>query len=171
MKSSPLRSGDLELNQDVDRQQKIWTFQRIGWAGMALVIFAALAGLFGSGLFARSVTNDDRQLFSMEYDRFGRYKGELVFRFRLSPEAVAARYVTLWVNRAYWADQAVEHILPEPTGTRIESDGFVYTFEMGTTNTSGVLTFRLRPECIGGAHGHFRMNGQGSARFRQFIFP
>lgn len=171
MNSSPLRLGDLELHQDLDRQQRMWVVQRIGWAGMALIILAAFAGLFGSGLFGRAITSDDRQLFSLEYDRFGRYESELEFRFSLSPEATAARHVTLWVNRAYWTDQAIEHILPEPTGTRIESDGFVYTFEMGTTNTSGVLTFRLRPEYIGGAHGHFRMNEQGSARFHQFIFP
>jgi hypothetical protein len=43
------RVGDLEVNQDLDFQRHVWWFQRIGLVGMALVVVAALLGLFGGG--------------------------------------------------------------------------------------------------------------------------
>jgi hypothetical protein len=43
------RVGDLELEQDVQYQQRSWAFERIGWIAMSLIAIAALLGLTGSG--------------------------------------------------------------------------------------------------------------------------
>src|SRR6185503_10274526 len=80
MTSPPVRIGDLELNQDLDLQRKTWTVQRIGWGGMALIVVAALAGVFGSGPLTRTEVTDNPQTFRLLYDRFGRYEGELVLQ-------------------------------------------------------------------------------------------
>jgi hypothetical protein len=65
MASSPVRIGDLEINQDLGAQQKTWTIQRIGWGGMALIVLAALGGAFGSGPLARTDVTDDQQTFRL----------------------------------------------------------------------------------------------------------
>jgi hypothetical protein len=34
----------------------VWTFQRVGWVAMLLVVIAALAGLFGTGPLDRGIS-------------------------------------------------------------------------------------------------------------------
>jgi hypothetical protein len=43
------RVNDLEVEQDLDFQQRMWAFERAGWIVMLLVISAALAGFFHHG--------------------------------------------------------------------------------------------------------------------------
>lgn len=171
MASSPVRIGDLEINQDLDTQRNTWAIQRIGWAGMALIVLAAVAGLFGSGPLARKTVVDDLQLLRLEYDRFGRYEGELFLRLDLTPEATKTDRVTVWIDRTYWTNHAIEQITPEPVSSSIALDGFLYTFEVGTQRAPAAIIFRLRPEYLGALDGHIRVNDQGSLTFHQFIFP
>lgn len=171
MASSPVRIGDLDLNQDLDLQRKTWTVQRIGWSGMALIVLAALAGVFGSGPLARTEVTDNPQTFRLSYDRFGRYEGELVLQVVLTPETTKTNRVTVEIDRTYWISHAVEHITPEPLISSIGIDGFLYTFETNTPSTPAVIVFRLRPKYIGAMEGRIRVNDSGPLRFHQFMFP
>ena len=171
MASSPVRIGDLEINQDLDLQRKTWTVQRIGWGGMALIVLAALAGVFGSGPLARTEITDHPQTFRLSYDRFGRYEGELVLQLVLSPETTTSNRVTVEIDRTYWTGHAVEHITPEPLISSIGIDGFLYTFETNAPSTPSVIVFRLRPKSIGAMDGLIRVNNAGPLRFHQFMFP
>lgn len=171
MSSSPVRIDDLEINQDLGVQRKTWVLQRIGWGGMALIVLAALGGVFGSGPLARMDVSDDRHTFRLEYDRFGRYEGETALRLVLSPETTKTGRVTVEINRAYWAGQAVEHITPEPLVSSLGIDGFVYMFETKAPSTPAVITFRLRPEYLGALDGRIRVNEAGPVHFHQFMFP
>ena len=59
--------GDLEVGQDLDFQRREWAVQRVGWGAMALVILAALLGLFGSsGPLSRAATNAADDLVRLE---------------------------------------------------------------------------------------------------------
>ena len=171
MASSPVRIGDLDLNQDLDLQRKTWTVQRIGWSGMALIVLAALAGVFGSGPLARTEVTDNPQTFRLSYDRFGRYEGELVLQLVLTPEATKTNRVTVEIDRTYWISHAVEHITPGPLISSIGIDGFLYTFETNTPSTPAVIVFRLRPKYIGVMDGRIRVNDSGPLQFHQFMFP
>jgi len=171
MASSPVRIDDLELNQDLDLQRKTWTVQRIGWGGMALIVSAALAGVFGSGPLARTEMTDNPQTVRLLYDRFGRYEGELVLQLVLTPETTKSNRVTVEINRTYWTSHAVEHVIPEPLISSIGTDGFLYTFETNAPSTPAVIVFRLRPKYIGALDGRIRVNDAGPLRFHQFIFP
>ncbi len=171
MASSPVRIGDLEINQDLDVQRKTWTVQRIGWGAMALIILAALAGMFGSGPLARTEIQDDRQTFRLSSDRFGRYEGEVVLQLALTPEATKTGRVTIEVDQTYWTSHAVEHITPEPLLSRVGIEGFLYTFETHPLSAPAVIVFRLRPKYLGSLEGRIRVNGDGLLHFHQFMFP
>ena len=43
------RHGDLEIDEDLPFQRREWFAERVAWAVMALLIAAALLGLFGTG--------------------------------------------------------------------------------------------------------------------------
>ena len=171
MASSPVRIGDLEINQDLGAQQKTWTIQRIGWGGMALIVLAALGGAFGSGPLARTDITDDQQTFRLLYDRLGRYEGEVNLRLVLPPETTKTGRVTIEIDRTYWLNHAVEHITPEPLISSIGLDGFRYIFEINAPFAPAVIAFRLRPKCLGALDGRIRINDNGLLQFHQFIFP
>lgn len=42
------RAGDLELEQDLQYQQRSWEFERIGWIAMSLIASAALEHVWAS---------------------------------------------------------------------------------------------------------------------------
>ncbi len=171
MASSPVRIGDLEINQDLDLQRTTWTLQRIGWGGMALIVLAALSGVFGSGPLARMEVTDDPHTFRLLYDRFGRYEGELVLQLVLTPETTTTNRVTVEIDRTYWTSHAVEHITPEPLISSIGIDGFLYTFEADAQSRPAVIVFRLRPKYFGALEARIRVNDQSLVTFHQFMFP
>jgi hypothetical protein len=49
------RVGGLETSQDRDYQRRAWTRQWFGWLVIALILLAAIVGLFGSGLLSQTV--------------------------------------------------------------------------------------------------------------------
>ncbi|HWV47055.1 MAG TPA: hypothetical protein VN039_13710 [Nitrospira sp.] len=171
MASSPVRIRDLEISQDLDLQRTTWTLQRIGWGGMALIILAALSGVFGSGPLARTEVTDDPHTVRLLYDRFGRYEDSLVLQLVLAPETIKTNRVTVEVDRAYWTSHAVEHITPEPLVSSIGIDGFLYTFEADARSAPAVIVFHLRPKYVGALDGRIRVNDSGPLRFHQFMFP
>lgn len=171
MATSPVRIGDLEINQDLDVQRITWTLQRIGWSGMALMVLAALSGVFGSGPLTRTEVADDQQTVRLLYDRFGRYEGESVLQLVLTPETTKTHRVTVQIERTYWTSHAVEQIIPDPLISSIGIDGFLYTFETNAPSTPAVIVFRLRPKCLGALDGRIRVNDAGPLQFHQFIFP
>lgn len=170
MSTIPPTDG-LEITQDLAVQHKTWAIQRMGWATMALIIMAALGGLFGSGPLARMAVVDDQQLVRLEYDRFGRYEGELLWKLDLTPKATQTHRVTIQISRNYWTSHAIEQITPAPMTSSTSFDGFLYTFELDSLNAPAAIIVRLRPEYLGSLDGHIRVNDQGSLTFQQFIFP
>jgi hypothetical protein len=171
MASSPVRIGDLEINQDLHVQQTTWTLQRIGWGGMVLIVLAALSGVFGSGPLATTEATDDQQTVKLLYDRFGRYESESVVQLVLNAETTKTHRVTVEIDRTYWTSHAVEHITPEPLISSIGMDGFLYTFETDAPSTPTVIVFRLRPKYLGALDGRIRVNDAGPLQFHQFMFP
>jgi hypothetical protein len=43
------RAGNLEINQDLRFQRRMWAVQRIGWAVMALIVLVGLVGVVRDG--------------------------------------------------------------------------------------------------------------------------
>jgi hypothetical protein len=80
------RAGDLELNQDLRFQRRMWAVQRIGWAVMALVVLAGLLGLFGPGpLSSATAGKEEGPLLVEGYERFVRFRIPTTLQVRLDP--------------------------------------------------------------------------------------
>ncbi len=64
------RHGDLEIPEDLPFQRREWVAERIAWTVMALVVGAAVLGLFGSGWLSRSIAGDQGAPVWLEYERY-----------------------------------------------------------------------------------------------------
>ena len=74
------RTGDLQIDQDLDAQRHHWIAERVGWTVITLVILAALLGLFGSGWLSEASVGTPEGALRLEYSRFGRFLAPMTLR-------------------------------------------------------------------------------------------
>ncbi|HWP35669.1 MAG TPA: hypothetical protein VNM66_08735 [Thermodesulfobacteriota bacterium] len=162
------RVGSLEVAQDLAVTRRLWTLQRIGWGAMALVVAAALLGLFGSGPLSRAAAGDERSL-RVTYERFARREAATELTLRVA--AGAPERVRVWFDRSYLDRFAVEAIAPRPESEDQGPERVVYVFRVGAAEAPVAVTFGLRPRRAGLAHARVGVVAGPSLAFRQFVYP
>jgi hypothetical protein len=164
------RAGDLEINQDLRFQRRMWALQRIGWAVMALVVLVGLVGLFGTGpLSSATAGEEEAPLFVEEYERFARFMLPTTLRVRLDP--MGQGEARLWLDREYLENFRPQTVTPEPDGVEARPDGFTYVFKVKDPDRPTVVTFDLQPETIGPHEGRLGLEGGERVEFQQFVYP
>jgi hypothetical protein len=169
--SAPIvRIGDLEINQDLRVQTKMWKIQRVGWAAMALIVALGGAGLFGHGPASRASAGDRNGSLWVEYERFGRHQGSS--ELRLHVRAVDnSKPLTFWIGPDYTAHVDIQQIIPTPLKTTLANQGL--TFEIAATEKEdpGVITLLLQFRDFGWVTGEIRSPGADTVPIRQLIYP
>lgn len=94
------RVGDLEINQDLAFERRQWPVQRVGWGVGALIIVAALLGVFGSGPLSAATAGDEETLL-VHFQRFVRHKGQGELVVKVGPNQASAGQVELWLTTEY----------------------------------------------------------------------
>lgn len=161
----------LELEQNLRLQRRGWRIQRIGWALMACIVLAALAGLLGSGPLSRTSKSADDGSVSLEYERFARYQAPTTLRVRFALDPASAAEVRLVVDRRFLERMKVEHVLPQPEKVELAGERLIYVFPAGQARSQAAVTFSLKPDALGLLEGAAGIEGRGQAAFRQFVYP
>jgi hypothetical protein len=146
-------------------QRREWIFQRLGWALLALITLAALAGLFGDGPLANASAGNDR--LALEYERFTRSKAETEWRITLKggePGRVAVA-----IDGALASEFKILAIHPEPVQTKVAGRTHVYLFDVADRDS--IVEFVVEPQRMGSHESSIRMNGSPPLRIRQFAYP
>ncbi|HEU4684777.1 MAG TPA: hypothetical protein VFS39_09785, partial [Nitrospira sp.] len=112
MASTLKRIGDLDIHQDLAFQRRSWRLQRVGWGVLAVIALAGLLGLFGQGPFSRTTAADPSLPFSVEYDRFARFRSPMILRILLNEEHPPRAMLDVWVSRAYLDHVQITGITP-----------------------------------------------------------
>lgn len=168
---SAQRVGDLEVEQDLTFHRRFWTFQRIGWAVMALTIVAALLGLFGSGPLSNASSQSGDGALTVNYHRFGRFQSPSMIEVLLSPDAVQGNEAQIWIDSSYLNQVQVEDIMPEPDSMEAGSDRYVFTFAISSETAPAAITFHIRSEEPGPQSAQIGIVDGSSTHLRQLIFP
>src|SRR3954470_23977621 len=66
----------LQIDQALNFQRRFGRVQRVAWWLLALVPVAAIAGLFGDGLFSEVTAGSERGGGTVSYERFGRLSAD-----------------------------------------------------------------------------------------------
>lgn len=170
MKRTPKRTGDLAINEDFGYQQKEWVVQRIAWCGFALILLAALLGLFGHGAFSRRRISSADGSMVLDYQRFLQ---------RHSPDSITLRMrhlgqgetLAVWIANSYLTNINLEVIVPNPNSTRAEEGRSTFIFSVPKTNTGILIKFNLEPEAPGRLIGLIGVESGPELSFRQFVYP
>ena len=165
------RVGDLEISQDLNFQRRSWAVQRFGWVLLAMVILAALLGLFGPGPLSQAMAGQQDSPLRIEYHRFWRLKSPMSLRLHLGPEAAASGQARVWLSRSYVEAMRVQHVTPQPQRVEAGSDRFTYVFTLSQVNRPTAVTFTIEPETPGSVAGQAGLENGLEIRFRHFIYP
>jgi hypothetical protein len=163
----PAKDRKPQVEEDLAFQQSDWRVQRVGWAVLALVIVAALAGLLGPGpLSSATAGGGDAPL--VEYERFVRHGGQTDLTIRI--DARDAGPVRVAISREYLAAVQLRQILPAPRAAQASGEMLLYTFD-GPAKPGWVeLKFVLQPDELG-FHDASISAGGSTAAIRQLTYP
>ena len=167
-------SPGIQLDEDHCFQHRMWRIERIGWWGIAAVVLAAAAGLFGHGPLSRATLHVADSItpspgMSLDYERFGRAHGESQMRLTGPPDRIDDGTFSVWFSREYLGEVEVLRITPDPAAQELASNGMRYHFRV--QDGSPAVTFRFKPQRPGRLSGQVRLNDGPPANFQQWLFP
>lgn len=171
MSSELKRVGDLEISEDMEFQERSWRVQRIGWVIMALLIVAALLGLFGVGPLGQATAGTEADPLWVEYDRFSRLMKSTNLTIYVNPDAAQNGEIRLWISQNFLDHVEINHITPTEDSAEVMQEGVVYTFQAAETDEPITIMIQLRAAQAGLISGEIGLEGGESQEFTQFIYP
>jgi len=162
------RVGDLEITQDLPFQEREWRSQRIGWAVMALVVLAALLGLFGDGPLGQASAGDPAKGLGVSYARFSRFQSTTELAVRFPPES--GPEVRVLLSRSFADRVTMKAIVPPPAAHEGGDDAVVYIFRPGQGQSMSSITFSYEPNSSGTLDGWVRKDSS-VVPFSGWVFP
>lgn len=163
--------SELDINEDITFERRSWRFQEAGAAAMGVVVAAALAGFFGSGVLSDARAESADGGTEVEYQRYVRRRTPAEVRFRLKPGQERQGSLTLLVDAAYLRNFDVEKITPRPEDEVAGPGGVRYRFALAPGAEPANLTFEVRARGFGRSRGSVGVDGRPAAVLRQFIYP
>jgi hypothetical protein len=153
------------FQSELEYHRREWAVQRIGWILMAIVLAAAVAGVFGGGPLSR--TSAPAGAHRVEYERFARYGARTEIVVNVAKESADGQAATVAIGHSFLDDYRVEAVTPEPRATMDAGEHVSFTFDA----TSGArIIFRLEPDAMGRHSGEVRI-GSDSVHVSQFVYP
>lgn len=167
----PKLVGDIQVDEDLAFQRRSWQIQRVGWAIMALLILAALLGLFGPGPLSYATAGVQGSSLWVEYNRFVRFTSVQELIVHLGPEAVRGDEAPLWFSTTYIESLDIQGITPQPDAVEIGPDRITYVFLVDNPSEPFSVYFVIQPEKIGLLEAQIGVDEGELVRFRQFVYP
>ena len=164
------KKPELEVHEDPDFQRRDWLAQRVGWAGLAAMLLAALAGLMGDGPLSDTTRGDGRHL-TVEYDRFVRHGARTVVTFRIAPQAAADdRRVHIAIDRQFLVANDLQRQVPEPSATLGHDDAVEFIYDVGP-DAALLVRWTVEPDELGRRSSSVRLNDGPAVEIAQFTYP
>ena len=160
----PLVSG-LQIDQALDFQRRFHVVQRITWWLLALVPVAAVAGLFGGGLFSETTAGSRAAGVTVSYDRFARMTADTELELRL---ARADGPTAVTISRSLLDRYDIGEIRPQPERVVTRPDRIEYVFAAAA---GGTARFAVQPSSAGSSSGTITVAGGPPVQVNQFVFP
>ena len=156
-------------------QRRQWLVQRTLWVVAALVLLAAVLGLFGGGILSGSSekVEGDGFVYELSYNRWNRQKNPQELKLDVSGADLAGETLEVTLPGSFLDDVQVEGVTPDPESTRLTHEGAVYAWSLDEGEAFSV-SFRYRAEEWRQVEGDVLVSTGGPAEtlsFSQFLFP
>lgn len=165
------RVGDLEINQDLDLQERGWRIERFSWVVMLLLIVLALLGLFGTGPLSSASAGDTDSGISARYQRFVRQGGNESITISINPDQVSQGRIELWLSSTFLNQIDIMQIIPQPDEVQSSGSGQTYAFLADSPSGPITVSFSYRPQTVGRLPVEARVAGGPGVEFTQYAYP
>lgn len=162
--------ADLEIFEDFAFQRRTWLVERVGWILLALLVAAALLGLFGGGILGSARVSTADGSLAISYDRFWRQHSPTELRLEAVPPT-AGSPLRIWISRDYIERTHISQIMPTPTITEVSPDRIVLEFAVGGGRGSVSVMLRIEPLAPWRTIGRVGVEGGEDLSFNQYIYP
>ena len=160
------RFADLKSSQRFER----------GWNGLqtlveilvCVVVFAALAGLFGTGPLSSRMVRFDKAPLTMSYERIQRRTVQSEIQL-VTTAPLGSDSLEVEIPNQLTKDIDIVSTSPRSVSMRAEAGGIVYVFALGTARL-GTITFSIKPRKPGLIDSVVKA-GAGEAQLRQIVLP
>jgi hypothetical protein len=164
------RGRNLEIQEDLHLQEKIWTIERIGWTLMAGALVAGLLGAFDEGPLSRRTQSDNRS-FTVEYVRFGHYKTPLELEVYTSAGEARDGRVSIELDYEFLSRIQITRITPRPITEALTSRGVMFSFPADDEEGSFLITIAYEPKYVGNLVAKVSLRDTSQLSVTQFIYP
>jgi len=163
------RVGDLEIDDDVPFQRRMWALQRVGCVALWLVVAAAALGMLGSGPLSGVTAGDDRLL--VEYNRFWAREKPATLHINFTAAPDARGVVQVWLSTEFVRHVEIESMSPAPESVQLGQDRLTCVFQLSHGQGSKQISVHYRPQEAGWLRGRVGLVGGPEVSFRQWIYP
>lgn len=166
-----------QLSVNMTFQKREWVWQRLGWALMLLITFAALLGLLGgAGPLNTAQWGDPSQGLWIEGRHIERHHRPANLKINIDPRLTPGGAFFLTIDRDYLHHMQATTITPTPTETRIVGPNLEMRFALTPLHTDPrTITIFLEPDDIGRSHATIAVRAEsGEPRqvsINQLILP
>jgi hypothetical protein len=162
-------NGELEIDQDLQFQRRMWRTERVGWGAMAILLICAVMGLFGNGPLSR-MTAQTGELLTVEYQRFGRYQAPMEMRLYLAG-FTKDHSLFFQLDHTFLSHVQITRITPQPALEEPTPDGIGFIYPVRVQDGSILVTISYQPEQIGMLKATLMADETSPLSIRQFIYP
>ena len=159
------RVGSLEIDEDLAFTRREWVFERWGWAILLLLVIAALAGAFGSGVLSERTLSTSDGTVRAKHSRIVRQQTshvlEIEFRGSGNPLSVG---LSENLHKAW----TIEQVTAEPEEVVAGANGITYRFRGESPARIRIIYKSERP---GRLRGQIQLPGSRTIAVKQTTLP
>ena len=151
-------------------QVREWRVQRAGWGVLALVVIAALLGLFGAGPLSETTTEADDGTVQVEYERFLRHIGTSRMTISVGDAAFEKGMARVYISRELVEGWRLESVSPAPSTASSSDEWLIWQFDV-LGESAPVIKVEIRGDGVGKNSGVIRAGDGEPVSLTQWIYP
>ncbi|AMV37337.1 hypothetical protein [Planctomyces sp. SH-PL62] len=164
-----MAADGLQIDEEIEFQQRMWSWQRRAWGAIAAVLaFAALGG-FGDGPLSSTEAFDATRSLRVSYERFGRLDSPTTVEVRVEPGADGR--LGLRLGSHFLEDFAVEGLESYSAAAVFDGEGVTFSIPARPGVGEVVVALEVRPRSPGPARIEIGLEGGQMLSLRQFVYP
>jgi hypothetical protein len=163
------RHGDLEIEENMTFQRRLWKVQRVIRTIALLILALGLAGGLGDGPLSHATASQGGS--SIEYERIAYRDTSQVYRLRITREMAPSGKARVWFDLETLRRMKLTELVPEPGRTILAADRTIFEFDVEAEAGPLEVLFEFSPNVAGVHRARIGIESGPTLEFKQLFLP
>jgi hypothetical protein len=164
------KNSDLEIDQDLKAQRRLWMVQRFGAVVILIFVLASALGFLGPGLFALTEAGSPESI-QVQYQKRIHFRDPTELNIEVSPRLIQNGRTEISVSRDFTKKVEIKKVTPEPAHVEARGDRYYYVFNAESSSEPFLAVFQISPEDRGSLETEISSGTEPPVKISQFVFP